>query len=219
MEAYTPCGNPRLRARTLDGVRAIQSVMLNVPNSEKFPSSNTRIKWASSGPRHCSACPCPLGKYQTSPGAKSADSAWPLGAITVARTLPAITYAHSAATACQCSSRKPPGFNRMETPAMLSDMGNSSTLASLAEPPGPNQPLELSMSYLKLCRGACLAPLRGAAVAGSDVASVAAAIPAAASETPPNNSRRVQPEALLFSWLIHFLPGRAAHHLGKVAPP
>src|SRR6185437_201521 len=94
----------------------------------------------------------------------------------------------------------------METPAMLWEMGNSSIFASLAEPPGPNQPLELSMSYLKFSRGACLAPARGAAAAGEGAASDAAAMPAAAaSDAPPSRSRRVQPELLRFSWLIIFL--------------
>ena len=37
------------RARS-GGVRAIQSVMLNVPNSEKRPSSKTSRKWHSCGP-------------------------------------------------------------------------------------------------------------------------------------------------------------------------
>src|SRR5690348_13774743 len=93
----------------------------------------------------------------------------------------------------------------METPAMLREMGNSSIFASLAEPPGPNQPLELSMSYLKFSRGACRAPARGAAAAGEGAASDAAAMPAAASDAPPSRSRRVQPELLRFSWLIIFL--------------
>ena len=43
-------GRFRFRARTLRGVRAIQSVMLNVPNSEKCPLSNPSRKWHSPGP-------------------------------------------------------------------------------------------------------------------------------------------------------------------------
>src|SRR5579864_6739392 len=88
----------------------------------------------------------------------------------------------------------------METPAMLSEMGNSSTLASLAEPPGPNQPLEFSRSYLKLWRGEYFSR---AAACTPGVASKEAA----ARDAPPSSSRRVHRRALPFSCLIILPPG------------
>ena len=108
--------------------------MLKVPNSEKCPSSKPRTKCASSLLIFCSACPWPRGKYHMSPSSKVSVAAWPFGEITVVRTLPFTTNAHSAAIACQCSSRMPPGFRRIETPAMLFDTGNSSTVASFRRP-------------------------------------------------------------------------------------
>ena len=76
-------------------------------------------------------CPCPRGKYQMSPGSKSFVSEFPCGSATVVRTRPSITNAHSAAVACQCSSRMVPGSSRIETPAMPLEMGSCSTVASL----------------------------------------------------------------------------------------
>ena len=75
--------------------------------------------------------PWPRGKYQTSPGSKSLVSAQPCGSITVVRTRPSSTKAHSAAVACQCSSRIAPGSSFMETPAMPLEIGNCVTVASL----------------------------------------------------------------------------------------
>src|SRR5882672_5733698 len=99
---------------------------------------------------HCKACPYPFGKYQVSPASKSSVDVVPSGVITVVRTLPSRTNAHSAAMECQCSSRNPPGFNCIITPAMLCDIGNSSTDASLALPPAPDQLLlPLAISYIK----------------------------------------------------------------------
>ena len=74
---------------------------------------------------------------------KMSVAASPLGEITVPITLPSMTNAHSAAMACQCSSRMPPGLRRMDTPAMCSEMGNSVIVASKAEPASPIQRPEL----------------------------------------------------------------------------
>ena len=95
-------------------------------------------------------CPCPRGKYQTSPGSKSLVSACPLGSITVVRTRPSITKAHSAAVACQCNSRIAPGSSRMETPAMPLAIGNCSTVDSLPELLPMTLPSDFSSSYLKV---------------------------------------------------------------------
>src|SRR5262249_22428830 len=43
--------------------------------------------------------------------------------------------AHSAALACQCSSRNPPGTSDISTPAIACDTGKSTTVASFAQPP------------------------------------------------------------------------------------
>src|ERR1700730_8929219 len=85
--------------------------------------------------------------------------------MTVARTFPFTTKAHSAAIACQCSSRSPPGFNRMETPAILVATGNCLTVDSYAEPPSPTQPSLLSKSCLKSSMGLCCSPAFGTALA------------------------------------------------------
>ena len=76
-------------------------------------------------------CPWPRGKYQTSPGSKSLVSELPCGSITVVRTCPLWTNAHSAAVACQCNSRMAPGSIFIDTPAMPLEIGNCSTVASL----------------------------------------------------------------------------------------
>src|ERR1700733_2374969 len=89
------------------------------------------MKWHGSVPKHSSMCPWPRGKYQTSPGSKSLVSAKPSGSITVVRTRPLSTKAHSAAVACQCSSRMAPGSSFIDTPAMPLEIGNCSTVASL----------------------------------------------------------------------------------------
>ncbi len=112
----TSGGRLKFCASTSGGVRDIQSVMLNVPNSEKRPSSKISKKWHSSGPSPWIEWPCPFGKYQTSPGPKSEISASPLGAMTVTRQRPLTTYAHSAAIACQWSSRKRAGLQTHRIP-------------------------------------------------------------------------------------------------------
>jgi hypothetical protein len=77
--------------------------------------------------------PWPRGKYQTSPGPKSFVSAYPRGEMTVVRTFPLRTNAHSAAEACQWSSRMPPGSSSIEAPAIPFEIGSSSTEATLTE--------------------------------------------------------------------------------------
>ena len=51
--------------------------------------------------------------------------------MTVVRTRPSVTKAHSAAVACQCNSRIAPGSIFIDTPAMPLDIGNCVTVASL----------------------------------------------------------------------------------------
>ena len=75
--------------------------------------------------------PWPRGKYQMSPGAKSLMPLRPCGSTTVVRTRPLTTNAHSAAVACQWSSRITPGSSRIDTPAIPFEIGNCSTVASL----------------------------------------------------------------------------------------
>ena len=77
--------------------------------------------------------PWPRGKYQTSPGSKSLVSAKPLGSITVVRTRPSSTNAHSAAVACQCNSRIAPGSSFIDTPAIPFEIGNCVDGGLLAE--------------------------------------------------------------------------------------
>ncbi len=84
-----------------------------------------------------------------SPGPNSFFSTVPSGETTVVMTCPSMTYAHSAATACQCSSRRPPGCRRIETPAILREIGKLLVLTSLAVPPAPSQ-RELLFSRLNL---------------------------------------------------------------------
>ena len=54
-----------------------------------------------------------------------------VGSMTVVRTRPSVTKAHSAAVACQCSSRMTPGSMRIETPASPLEIGSCTTVASL----------------------------------------------------------------------------------------
>src|SRR5262249_15061300 len=74
----------------------------------------------------------------------------PLGSITVVRTLPSRTSAHSAAVACQCSSRIAPGSSFMETPAMPLEIGNCVTVASLPKLLPITLPCDCSNANLKV---------------------------------------------------------------------
>ena len=94
--------------------------------------------------------PWPRGKYQTSPGPKSFVSALPCGSMTVVRTRPSITNAHSAAVACQCSSRMAPGSSFIETPAIPLEIGNCSTVASLPKLPPMTLPSDFSSANLNV---------------------------------------------------------------------
>jgi hypothetical protein len=64
-------------------------------------------------------------------GSKIIGLGTPCGSITVVRTRPSVTKAHSAAVACQCSSRITPGSMRIETPARPLEIGSWATVASL----------------------------------------------------------------------------------------
>src|SRR6478736_8478814 len=101
-------------------------------------------------PRHCSMWPWPRGKYQTSPGSKSLVSARPLGSITVVRTRPSSTNAHSAAVACQCNSRIAPGSSFIDTPAIPFEIGNCVTVASLPKLLPITLPSDFSSANLKV---------------------------------------------------------------------
>src|SRR5215470_9348441 len=150
--------------------------------------------------------PKPRGKYQTSPGLKSAICEWPLGSIVVTRHLPLSTYAHSAALACQCSSRKPPGASDISTPASFSETGNSATVASLAQP--PSQRFWATAPSWKRNEGSCapastggVGPNGGCPSARPSVAAATATAPPAAAA--PSRFRRENS-------VIVSLPGSAA---------
>jgi hypothetical protein len=51
--------------------------------------------------------------------------------MTVVRTRPSVMNAHSAAVACQCSSRIAPCSIRIDTPAIPLEIGSWATVASL----------------------------------------------------------------------------------------
>src|SRR6266516_2342286 len=157
--------------------------MLNVPNSEKYPLSNTSTNRQSSEPIPWIEWPNPRGKYQTSPALKSTVCDWPCGLIVVTRHWPLITSAHSAAFACQCSSRKPPGASDISTPASACETGNSATVASFAQP--PSHDLGVTAPSRKRKDGSS-APASGAGVGpngGCPCPSVS--VPVAAATMPP----------------------------------
>src|SRR5271170_4080651 len=108
------------------------------------------MKLQALSPRQESEWPWPRGKYQTSPGSKSLVSERPSGSTTVVRTRPSRTNAHSAAVACQCSSRVTPGSRRIETPAMPLEIGSSSTVASLPKLPSMTLPRDFSSENLNV---------------------------------------------------------------------
>src|ERR1700694_4481664 len=87
-----------------------------------------------------------------SPGPNSFSWTVPSGETIVVMMCPSMTYAHSAAIPCQCSSRRPPGCRRIDTPAILCEMGKLLTLTSLAVPPLPFH-WELLFSRLNLNGG------------------------------------------------------------------
>src|SRR5262249_34957432 len=105
---------------------------------------------------------------------------------------PLITYAHSAALACQCSSRSPPGASCISTPASFSETGNSATVASLAQP--PSQVFGVTLPNSKRNEGSCApASTGGVGPNGgcpSAEPSVAAAAAASAPPAAPSTCRR-----------------------------
>src|SRR5262245_13443878 len=141
--------------------------------------------------------PCPRGKYHTSPGSNPLVSLWPPGARTVVRTRPLVTNAHSAAVACQCSSRMTPGCSPMDTPAIPLEIGNCSTVASLAVPLLSAFPLDFSRANLNV--GSFLPETRGSGTLFMKLGSPASAwralvraavTPAANAAVPLRKSRR-----------------------------
>src|SRR4029077_15119544 len=83
-----------------------------------------------------------------SPGSKSFVAVCPAGLITVVRTRPFSTNAHSAAVACQCNSRITPGSSCIETPAIPFEIGNCSTVTSLPKLFPRTLPFDFSSSNL-----------------------------------------------------------------------
>src|SRR5437879_3947215 len=155
--------------------------------------------------------PWPRGKYQTSPGSKSLVSARPCGSITVVRTRPSMTKAHSAAVACQCSSRIAPGSSRIETPAMPLEIGSWVTVASFPELLPITLPSDFSSANLKVGRslsdstgsGTLFMKLGSPAAAGCTPLSVASeAIPAAV-----KNSRRCGSDMVASKKMSRCRPG------------
>src|SRR6266536_2137298 len=68
----------------------------------------------------------------------------------VSRAEPYSMNAHSSAV-CQCNSRTPPAVNRMLTPAMVLETGNSRTVTSRDHPPRYVRLLANENGYLKFC--------------------------------------------------------------------
>src|ERR1700757_4346060 len=85
-----------------------------------------------------------------SPESKSFVSVCPAGLITVVRTRPLNTNAHSAAVACQCNSRITPGSSCIDTPAIPFEIGNCSTVTSLPKLFPRTLPLDFSSSNLNV---------------------------------------------------------------------
>ncbi len=104
-----------------------------------------------------------------------------------------MTYAHSAATACQCSSRRLPGCRRIETPAILRESGKLLVLTSLAVPPAPfHCELLFSRLNLKDGRGGNLSAFDGFPGASAATArSVPSPAAAATKGAAPSRLRRV----------------------------
>src|SRR5258708_36882751 len=71
-------GTPKFAERTSGGVCAIQSVTRSVLNSDALPLSKASRNSPPSGPRPCSECGSPGGKYQRAPVLTSATGGLPL---------------------------------------------------------------------------------------------------------------------------------------------
>src|SRR5207247_2518800 len=130
----------------------------------------------------------PRGKYHTSPGSKSLVSDCPFGWMTVVRTRPWSTSAHSAAVACQWSSRMPPGSSPMDTPEIPLEIGNCRAVASLAVLLPITRPFDFSRANLKV--GNSLPETRGSGTLFMKLGSPASArrLPARAAVTPAANA-------------------------------
>src|SRR5262249_16006445 len=114
--------------------------------------------------------------------------------------------AHSAALACQCSSRNPPGTSDISTPAIACDTGKSTTVASFAQP--PSQVLGATAPSRKRkdgnsasASGAGVGPNGGCPCPKVSVLVAAATMPPAAAA--PSMSRRE-------NWVIRNLLGSSA---------
>src|ERR1700756_4230616 len=81
-------GTPKFLASTSGGVCANQSDTSKVLNSSAWPSSKQITNSQPSGPRPCSECGAPGGKYQRSPAFTSATEGRPSASRTVTRQLP-----------------------------------------------------------------------------------------------------------------------------------
>src|SRR4051794_18680379 len=84
----TSAPTPKFSAKTSGGVWAIQSVTRSVLYSVSLPSSKQRMNSHPSGPKPCSECGYPAGKYHKSPAPTSATKARPWGSNVVTRQLP-----------------------------------------------------------------------------------------------------------------------------------
>src|ERR1700730_4333753 len=132
--ANVSAGTPKFLASTSGGVWANQSVTNSVLNSLASPASKQITNSQPSGPRPCSECGWPAGKYQRSPSPTSATYGRPAASRTVTRQLPYVMIAHSEAW-CQCNSLIPPAVNRMLTPVIVSEIAKSCCVTCRAQPP------------------------------------------------------------------------------------
>ncbi len=121
-------------ANTSLGVCASQSVIKKVWNSSKLPSSNTSRNLHPSGPKPWMECGTPGGKSQRSPSPTSLTKLLPSWSTAVMRAFPYSIIAHSAVI-CQWSSRTPPAVNRISTPAIVFEIGNSLAVTCRVQPP------------------------------------------------------------------------------------
>src|SRR5262249_45517987 len=106
-------GRLKLAATMSFGVTLTQSVIENVPCSENAPLSKDRMKWHGLSPMHWIEWAGPLAKYHRPPGSELLLSLAPAGPITTGWHGASMTKGHSAAMACQCSSRDAPGLRNM----------------------------------------------------------------------------------------------------------
>src|SRR5258708_18645889 len=94
--AKVSAGTPKFLASSSGGVWANQSVTKSVLNSLAAPSSKQITNSQPSGPRPCSECGWPAGKYQRSPSLTSATYGRPTVSGTVMRQLTYVLTAYPA---------------------------------------------------------------------------------------------------------------------------